>query len=152
MQAYWTLVRRELGGHFFSWTGYVVIAAVLLLLVLSFVDLLQKFNGEAVDQPLTSLFYSTLYFWLILLLAAPVITMRSFAAEKASGTEMDLAVLLDALPEKYRQVITLFYLEEKSYEEVAARLGIPLGTVKTFLYRAKKELLKIGARTDHAAA
>jgi ABC-2 type transport system permease protein len=86
MQAYWTLVRRELGSHFFSWTGYIVIAAVLLLLALSFIDLLTKFNGESMDQPLTSVFYSTLYFWLILLLAAPVITMRSFAHEKATGT------------------------------------------------------------------
>lgn len=86
MQAYWTLVRRELGAHFLGWTGYVVIAVVMLLLGLSFVDLLQKFNGEGIDMPLTSLFYSTLYFWLILLLAAPVITMRSFAGEKASGT------------------------------------------------------------------
>ena len=86
MQAYCTLVRRELGAHFFSWTGYVVIAAVLLLLGLSFVDLLTKFNGEAIDQPLTGVFYSTLYFWLILLLAAPVITMRTFAHEKALGT------------------------------------------------------------------
>jgi ABC-2 type transport system permease protein len=84
--AYWTLVRRELGSHFFSWTGYIVIAAVLLLLALSFIDLLTKFNGESMDQPLTSVFYSTLYFWLILLLAAPVITMRSFAHEKATGT------------------------------------------------------------------
>ena len=75
MRGYWTLVRRELGTHFFSWTGYVVITVVLLLLGLSFVDVLQKFNGEAVDQPLTGLFYSTLYFWLILLLAAPVITI-----------------------------------------------------------------------------
>ena len=86
MQAYWTLVRRELGSHFFSWTGYIVIAAVLLLLALSFIDLLTKFNGESMDQPLTSVFYSTLYFWLILLLVAPVITMRSFAHEKATGT------------------------------------------------------------------
>jgi len=84
--AYWTLVRRELGSHFFSWTGYIVIAAVLLLLALSFIDLLTKFNGESMDQPLTSVFYSTLYFWLILLLAAPVITMRSFALEKSTGT------------------------------------------------------------------
>src|SRR3954467_11367475 len=86
MRAYWTLVRRELGSHFFSWTGYVVISAVLLVDGLEFWDLLAKFNGEAIDQPLTGVFYSTLYFWLILLLASPVITMRSFAHEKASGT------------------------------------------------------------------
>jgi RNA polymerase sigma-70 factor (ECF subfamily) len=62
------------------------------------------------------------------------------------GLEMDVHQMLSQLPEKYRQVITLFYLEQKSYEEVAALLGLPLGTVKTFLYRAKKELLKINSR------
>ena len=86
MKVYWALVRRELGAHFFSWAGYVVIAIVLFLLGLSSVDLLQKLNGQPIDQPLTSLFYSTMYFWLILLLTAPVITMRSFALEKFSGT------------------------------------------------------------------
>lgn len=54
--------------------------------------------------------------------------------------EIDVQRLLSRLPEKYRQVITLFYLEEKSYEEVAAMLHLPLGTVKTYLHRARKEL------------
>lgn len=66
--------------------------------------------------------------------------------DRASGAEMDAQVMLAQLPEKYRRVITLFYLEQKAYEEVAAMLGIPLGTVKTLLFRAKKELLKIAAR------
>src|SRR5205085_4494468 len=69
MRAYWALVRRELGAHFFSWAGYVVIAVVLFLLGLSSVDLLQRLNGEAIDQPLTGVFYSTWYLWLILMLA-----------------------------------------------------------------------------------
>jgi gliding motility-associated transport system permease protein len=86
MQAYWTLVRRELGSHFFSWTGYIVIAAVLLLSALSFIHVLTEYNGKSMDLPLTSVFYSTLYLWFILVLAAPVITMRSFAHEKATGT------------------------------------------------------------------
>jgi len=86
MRVYLTLVRRELGSHFYSWAGYVVIALVLFLLGLSSVDLLQRLNGEAIDQPLTGVFYSTWYIWLILLLASPVITMRSFALEKFSGT------------------------------------------------------------------
>ncbi len=62
------------------------------------------------------------------------------------GAERDVAALLAELPERYRQVITLFYLEQKAYEEVAVMLGIPLGTVKTLLFRAKKELLRIGTR------
>jgi RNA polymerase sigma-70 factor, ECF subfamily len=57
-----------------------------------------------------------------------------------AGGEPDIQVLIRRLPEKYRQVIVLFYLEERSYEEVAAMLGIPMGTVKTFLHRARREL------------
>lgn len=67
-------------------------------------------------------------------------------ADAETGVAMDVEPLLSELPENYRRVIVLFYLEQKAYEEVAAMLGIPLGTVKTLLFRAKKELLKIGSR------
>jgi ABC-2 type transport system permease protein len=86
MQAFRTLVRRELGSHFLAPTGYVVMATVLLLLGFSFMDVLSKLNGDAIDNPLTEVFYVTLYFWLILLLTTPVITMRTFALEKFTGT------------------------------------------------------------------
>ncbi|PYI88749.1 MAG: hypothetical protein DME26_02940 [Verrucomicrobia bacterium] len=86
MRAYLTLVRRELGGHFVSWTGYVIMAVVLFLLGICFVNLLRALNGTSTDRPLTELFFGTFYFWLVLLLAAPIITMRSFAQEKFSGT------------------------------------------------------------------
>jgi RNA polymerase sigma-70 factor, ECF subfamily len=72
------------------------------------------------------------------------------STDRDAGVEMDVAHLLDQLSEKYRQVVTLFYLEQKSYEEVGALLGLPLGTVKTFLYRGKKELVKLNNR--HSAA
>ena len=67
-----------------------------------------------------------------------------------AGADLDIQWLLGQLPEKYRQVVVLFYLEAKSYEEVGAMLGLPLGTVKTFLYRGKQELLKIAARRPNA--
>jgi ABC-2 type transport system permease protein len=86
MQTFVTLVRRELGSHFLSPTGYVIITTVLLLLGFSFVDILAKLNGAPMDSPVTETFYVTLYFWVILLLTAPVITMRTFALEKFSGT------------------------------------------------------------------
>lgn len=86
MQAYFTLVRREMGAHFLSWTGYVVIGGVLFLLGFSFTNLLDVLNDQPTERPLTELFYATLYFWLILLLASPLITMRTFALEKYSGT------------------------------------------------------------------
>ncbi len=86
MQPYLTLTRRELASLFVSVTGYIIIAGAVFLLGLSFVDLLNLLQGQATPAPVTQLFYSTGYFWEILLLAAPVITMRLFALEKYSGT------------------------------------------------------------------
>jgi RNA polymerase sigma-70 factor (ECF subfamily) len=63
----------------------------------------------------------------------------------------DLALLVSQLPEKQRQVVTLFYMEEKSYEEVARLLDMPMGTVKTHLFRARKELaLRWRKENSHA--
>lgn len=45
-----------------------------------------------------------------------------------------------ALPDKYRLVISLFYLQGFSYQEMAHVLDIPLGTVKTHLFRARQRL------------
>lgn len=47
---------------------------------------------------------------------------------------------LDRLAPMYRQVLTLFFLEEFSHAEVAGILGIPVGTVKSRLFHAKQAL------------
>jgi RNA polymerase sigma-70 factor (ECF subfamily) len=47
---------------------------------------------------------------------------------------------IDALPESYRLLITLRYQQELAYEEIASITGMPLGTVKTGLFRAKERL------------
>ncbi len=86
MKIFWTLLRRELSAFFLSLTGYVIIAAVTLLVGLSFVVLIAGVGSDPFTEPVTEMFYSTFYFWLILLLGTPVITMRLFAQEKASGT------------------------------------------------------------------
>ena len=86
MQAYCTLVRRELGGFFNSILGYLVIASALFLMGLSFVVMVGQLRGEPMPIPLTEMFFLTPFFWVILLLSAPVITMRLFALERASGT------------------------------------------------------------------
>lgn len=44
------------------------------------------------------------------------------------------------LPDRYRIVVTLFYLQEMSYQEIAEITGLPMGTVKTHLFRAKEML------------
>ncbi len=48
---------------------------------------------------------------------------------------------IDALPLKYRSVISLYHLQGKQYEEIGRVLGLPIGTVKTHIFRAK-ELLR----------
>jgi RNA polymerase sigma factor (sigma-70 family) len=48
---------------------------------------------------------------------------------------------IDTLPKKYRRVIVARHQEEKSYEEIAAEMGVPVGTVKARIFRAR-ELLK----------
>ena len=85
MRAYWTLVRRELSGFLLSLSGYIIIAAALFLMGYSFVVILVKLQ-KPTPMPVTELFYITPFFWLILLLTTPVITMRLFAQEKFSGT------------------------------------------------------------------
>jgi RNA polymerase sigma-70 factor, ECF subfamily len=47
---------------------------------------------------------------------------------------------IDALPESYRLLITLRYQRELPYEDIASVTGLPLGTVKTGLFRAKERL------------
>lgn len=59
----------------------------------------------------------------------------------------DVAALVGELRPQYRQVVRLFYMEDRSYEEVSRLLGIPLGTVKTILYRARMELAAALARS-----
>jgi len=86
MQVYFTLVRRELAAYFVSVTGYVILAAAAFLLGWSFDVLLGSLQSDPTPMPITEVFYETLMFWVILLLMAPVITMRLFAHEKAAGT------------------------------------------------------------------
>ena len=52
----------------------------------------------------------------------------------------DILRLVAELPENYRQVVMLFYMEDQSYDEVARLLDLPVGTVKTHLHRARQQL------------
>jgi RNA polymerase sigma-70 factor (ECF subfamily) len=57
-----------------------------------------------------------------------------------AAAEYDVAKLLEKLPEPYRRVVVLFYLEDRSCEEVAELLSMPTGTVKALLHRGRKRL------------
>ena len=54
--------------------------------------------------------------------------------------QRDLDSAVASLPPRYREVIALFHIQHKSYAEIAEALNVPMGTVMTWLHRARKEL------------
>jgi ABC-2 type transport system permease protein len=86
MRIFLTLTRRELAAFFFSVTGYVIIAAVTLLIGASFVLLIRNLGSDPFPMPVTELFFNSQLFWIIVILVTPVVTMRLFALEKSTGT------------------------------------------------------------------
>jgi RNA polymerase sigma-70 factor, ECF subfamily len=71
---------------------------------------------------------------------------RQSAAGWQAADSPDPSDLLRRLPPKYREVVALFYMQEKSYDEVGRMLDLPVGTVKTYLFRARKSLAEDVAR------
>lgn len=77
----------------------------------------------------------------------------SVATGPGSDPERDnLLRLVDTLPVNQQQAVRLFYLEDRSYEAVAAALGMPLGTVKNLLFRARKKLMELARPEEVKAA
>ena len=86
MRVLLTLTRRELSSYFVSLTGYVIIAAAALLTGICLWDIIGKILLKPLPLPLNELFFGTWYPWLVLIPVVPLITMRVFALEKATGT------------------------------------------------------------------
>ena len=65
-------------------------------------------------------------------------------AQFATTSRMEVVEgLLLQLPEKYRVVLNLYYLQEYSYTDIASALGWPLNTVRTRLKRGRERLLDL---------
>ena len=74
------------------------------------------------------------------------------AASRPSGADPQFAEIelrdrlekaIARLPDRQRFLIAAHYLQGVQYEDLADALGLPLGTVKTHLYRAKRELRRL---------
>ena len=57
---------------------------------------------------------------------------------------------LDQLPVQQREVLTLFFLQDLSLQQMAALLRLPVGTVKSRLFYAKQAIRKILTRDNRA--
>jgi RNA polymerase sigma-70 factor (ECF subfamily) len=67
---------------------------------------------------------------------APSAFERLVSAERRSA----LSRALSALPDGQRRALTMFHMEGLQYQEIAERLGVPLGTVATWVMRARKTI------------
>lgn len=78
------------------------------------------------------------------------IAARADASPDAVTDERDTREMMERamgeLDESYRTAIELRYMAEKSYEEIAELMRLPVGTVKTYVHRGKLELKKILSR------
>jgi RNA polymerase sigma-70 factor (ECF subfamily) len=67
---------------------------------------------------------------------------------ESNETRRHLKEAIQNLDANYQLLITLRYQNELSYEEIASTLNLPLGTVKTGIFRAKEQLRKTLARLE----
>lgn len=54
--------------------------------------------------------------------------------------ERRLGLALESLSEPYREIVDMFYTQNLSYEDIAQKTGLSLGTVKSRLFRAREAL------------
>jgi RNA polymerase sigma-70 factor (ECF subfamily) len=76
---------------------------------------------------------------------AESIAEEGSTADEMFDRELVLARIKDVIeemPVKYKIIIKLYYFEEKSYQEIADTLGIPINTVKIQLLRARAVIKK----------
>ena len=72
-------------------------------------------------------------------------------AERALATRTQMRALegaLAALPEGQRDAVSLFFLEDKSYHEISSALGVPLGTVATWVARGRARVIQAVAHRE----
>jgi RNA polymerase sigma-70 factor (ECF subfamily) len=78
------------------------------------------------------------------------------ASPEVSYGRQELSEQMEAamagLDENYRMALELRYMGERSYEEIAETMDLPVGTVKTYIYRGKVQLKKFLTRRGLAAA
>lgn len=90
----------------------------------------RKDNFLSIDQPVSQI-------------NPPCGNMNPEESMISAQNSRQLDMFLDRLPPAYRQMIEMRYFREYSYEEIAEKLAMPIGTVKTQIHRARERLCKL---------
>ncbi len=67
------------------------------------------------------------------------------ALDGAAQWDLVLKAAMQSLRSEYRDAFVLFHVDHLSYAEIAERLEVPIGTVKTWVHRARRELTQVVA-------
>src|SRR5436190_830799 len=67
--------------------------------------------------------------------------LRTLVGQCLAGDQSAMLALVE-LRAEYRQSFLLFHDHELSYGEIAEAMGVPLGTIKTWVHRARRELIQ----------
>ena len=80
--------------------------------------------------------------WFIVTVRFEISDSSENALEEMEAKELGSAIerAIASLRPEYRSCIMLRHVEGRSYEEIASTLDLPLGTVKTYIHRARHEL------------
>lgn len=78
--------------------------------------------------------------------AGSMVIEDSSSSDGRADARMDVAAVMGCLPEKERLVTLLFYMEELPVKEIVKVTGMPEGTVKSHLSRARGHLSKLLTR------
>lgn len=106
MRAFWATYTRELRAYFFSPLAYVVLFFFLMVTGVVFINLIGSLKDPRIMAPDPALSYFFRSSWLLLILLAPVLTMRLISEELRSGS---IEILMTA-PITEGQVVAGKYL------------------------------------------
>lgn len=115
----------------------------------AFIKAFMNLNGFDIEKKFSSWIYRIVHNEAVNILAKrknelPILENMNFESEESieddlskEETKEKVNKCLSHMPLKYAEPISLFFLEEKSYEEISDILRIPIGTVGTRINRAK---------------
>jgi RNA polymerase sigma-70 factor (ECF subfamily) len=118
-------VHKSLGGFRFQSRLSTWIARIAYLTAINYLRKYKKIDITRSDEDLTNYHFTHE-------------NPEQIAIEKDVSAYVNL--LIDQMPEQYKTVLTLYHLNDFSYLEIEAVTGMPEGTVKSYLFRARKLL------------